>query len=92
MTSVNGDSLHVAEAEAAAAGKESCLLSKPCHEHGVYYGNDNWDADCCICCDSPCGSVDVERMRRHRLWDLRNADRYLAYVIEHEGRVPDAPF
>jgi hypothetical protein len=63
-----------------------------CHEHGIYYGNDNWDAECCICCDNPCGAVDVERMRLHRLWDLHQADNYLKYVIDNGGKVPDAPF
>lgn len=57
------------------AGGPSCLEHgkyrvSPHHEHGVYHGNDNWDADCCICCDGPCSGVTVERMRRHRWWDL----------------------
>lgn len=64
----------------------------PHHEHGVYYGNDSWDAECCICGDNPCGSVDVQRMLQHRRWDMEKTDRYVAYVIEHKGVLPDAPF
>lgn len=67
-------------------------FGSPHHEHGVYYGNDNWDADCCICSDNPCNAVDVERMRQHLRWNQEQSDRYVAYVIEHKGVLPDAPF
>lgn len=70
----------------------SSLPVRACHEHGTYHGNDSWDAECCICCDNPCGSVDVERMRLHRRWDQEQTDRYVAYVIENKGVLPDAPF
>ena len=45
-------------------------MISPHHEHGVYCGDDNWDAECCICCSSPCADVTVEDMVRHRWWDF----------------------
>lgn len=57
------------------------------HLHGVYYGDDNWDAECCICGLNPCGSVDAERLRLHAVWSHERAAQRAA-----RQEAEDAPF
>lgn len=55
-----------------------------CCGHDIYMGNDMHDAECCICGDNPCGSVDVERMRKHRLWDLERERLFVGAGVSDE--------
>jgi hypothetical protein len=64
-------------------------------EHGVYCGEDNWDAECCMCSDNPCPKVTVSTATRHGQQLLRREqesyEAQIAYVLEH-GKREEVPF
>ena len=61
-------------------------------EHGMFSID---EPECCICCDSPCGKVDVVAVMEHERAELqRERERHeavIAYVLKH-GKREEAPF
>lgn len=60
------------------------MTEHPFCGHDVYYGDDCWDVECCVCGGNPCSAVTVEFMVRHRDFDID--------LWSRPREVSDAPF
>lgn len=44
-------------------------MTRVCCEHGIYMGNDLWDAVCCLCSGNPCGDGPHPKAAAHAVYE-----------------------